>query len=227
MSTERHPGPPPHPYGGSGGTADRLTAALHARTATLGEDTLTTRAPGFPAAGPPSSGYAPREPLLPRWGWIVAAIAVIASIVAGAVLGVRGGSASDGPAALPPPQTKVVDTGVTAQATITSLTVRGQTIRLEVDLKNLSSDKTWYVSTALGRGLGDSDLSGTTLTLDGLLLRPAEDASGACMCSDSGSIEEQSTRSFYVVFDVPKSLPKTADVSLKGFPSWLNVPISR
>jgi hypothetical protein len=210
------------PYGPGGSTADRLTAALHARTSTLGEDTLTTRAPGYP-----SSGYVQREPLLPRWGWVVAALAVIASVVAGALLGLRADS-KDTPVTLPPARTQTVDGDVTGQAKITLLAVRGQTLRLELDLKNLApagSTDSWSIGSKLGDG--DYDLSGVTLTIDGLTVRPRKDGNDCDCTGQTTSISPQGTLSVFAVYTAPKTLPKTADVYVPGFGSWLDVPVSK
>jgi hypothetical protein len=209
-------------------TADRLTAALHARTATLGEDTLTTRAPGYPT-GP--AGYAPREPLLPKWGWAVAAVALVASIVAGAVLGVRADSSKPPlPVTALAPKTQALGSGVTAQAKLTLLAVRGKTIRLEADLKNLApagSNDSWSIGSKLGAGTGNYDVSGITLTVDGLKVSPLQDADEDCECSStSSSLEPQETNSVFAVYPAPKTLPKTVDVFIPGFGSWLDVPVS-
>ena len=221
VNTNHSPGPPST-------TAGQLTDALHARTATLADDTLTGRAPGFP-----TGGHAPREPLLPRWAWMVAALAVVASIVAGAVLGAGGESSSTVAQQIEPKVMRVgTDAAVQGQVSFTRAVLRGSTIRLELELKNLNdpkSDESWNVSDDFGHGSSDYDLSGVTLTLDGLPLNPASDADGKCECSYTlgTNLDPQGGQSVYAVYNVTKTVPNTVDVYVKGFGSWLDLPVTR
>jgi hypothetical protein len=208
-------------------TEDRLRSALQARTATMGEHTLTTQAPEYQP-----TLLAQRQPLLPRWAWVLAAVAVVASVVAGIVLGVHSSSVSkENAAKLPPPMTQDLDSA-RIQLAITSLSLRGKLVHLELSAKNVEpvDGNTWYPNTHFGKGPSDYDLSGIYLTAgDGTRLTPTPVSDTECLCTDTIglSVKAQRSTTLSVSFNAPAKVPSKVDVNIPQLPQFEDVPISK
>jgi hypothetical protein len=207
-------------------TEDRLRSALHARTATMGEHTLTTQAPGYPP-----TLLSGRQPLLPRWAWVLAGLAVVASIVAGILLGTHSSSvAKEDAAKLPPPVTQTFDSA-TVQVGVSSLSLRGKLIHLELRVKNegAQDDPSWSPGTRFGKS-SDYDLSGVYLTTsEGTRLTPTPVNEDECLCTDTSSIylKAQASTTLSVNFTAPSKVPSKVDVNIPQLSQFEDVPISR
>jgi hypothetical protein len=207
-------------------TEDRLRSALQARTATMGEHTLTTQAPQYP-----TTLVRQRQPLLPRWAWALAAVAVVASIVAGVLLGAHSSStAKENAAKLPPAVTQTFDS-TKVQIAVTSLSLRGKLIHLELTAKNLGveGDPSWSPGTRFGKS-SDYDLSGVYLTAsDGSRLTPTPVSEDECLCTSTISIylKAQASTTLSVNFTAPSKVPSKVDVNVPQLQLFPDVPISK
>jgi hypothetical protein len=178
-----------------------------------------------------SPGPGGRPPLLPRWGKAALGVALVLSAALGVVLGLRPADDENGSAALPPPRETSYNSD-RARVAITSFVRSGKFVTLELELTNLAplgSDDTWSVSSSLGTS-SSYDLSGIRL-LDpaaGTVIRPAEDADGECICSDTTglSIVAGSSTRVSAQFPAPGPDVKKLNIDIPGAGSFRDVRLS-
>lgn len=236
---------------GTGGpdTGDRLRAALHARSAQVG-DPSRSYDPGAYATGDPygngayspgpsgapagrgAATHGPQRRLVPTWARAAMATGLVLSAVVGAGLGLRSSSEGSASAALPPPrETSYGDDR--ARVAITGFTRQDRFVTLELELTNLapagSPYENWSVGTALGAS-SDFDLSGIRLLdpASGTSIRVAEDPDGECICTSTTglSIYPQASTRVSAQFPAPQTSVEALTVDIPGAGSFRDVPLA-
>ena len=238
-ASERYGGPgsppsSPPPYGPPPGYGERTgyTSQLDDSADQPGHGQSGYGPSGYGRSGSGQSAYGGspgRRPLLPLWAKVTLGVALALSAALGIVLGLR--PADNASSALPPPRETSYGEDK-ARVAITSFVRSGKFVTLELELTNLAplgSSDSWSVSNSFGSS-SSYDLSGIRL-LDpaaGTSYRPAEDAAGDCICSDTTGLSIVAGSSTRVSAQFPNPGPdvKKLTIDIPGAGSFRDVPLN-